>query len=74
MENKLILFITILAWVVGSISTILLLMRLYLKLTYTELDATIDAVLKNKVYSWPLTRPFMLAVVCWTWVLTFQYF
>jgi hypothetical protein len=72
--DKLILFITILAWIAGSISTVWYFMSLYHTNNYTDLEKALDQIRLGGTYTFPLLKPFIIAVMSWTWILTFQYF
>lgn len=69
--DKLILFITILAWVIGSLSTVLGLLKLYWLMTYTDLEKSIDLALRGGQYDHKPMKPLLLALICWTWIITF---
>ena len=62
-------FITTLAWIFGTLSTMLICLRLYTKSTYNERDAYFDAI-KGVRREFPIMVPLIVAIVCWTWVLT----
>ena len=71
--EKLITFITIIAWVMGVVSTVAFGLRVYGFFTYTELDKAMDAI--NGIHRrFPVMTSAITALVCWTWVLTFQVF
>jgi hypothetical protein len=68
--EKLITFITIIAWVLGLGSTALLSLRLYGAVTYTQFERDMDT-LRGVRTVFPMLKPFIVALLCWSWILTF---
>jgi len=62
-------FITVLAWIFGIASSLLLVARIIGKLTYDEIDEVRD-MLRGRVAYFPMLWPTVTAVVCWTWIVT----
>ena len=62
-------FVTILAWIFGVASTILLIARMIGAATYDEIDEARDA-LRGRMATFPMLWPAVTSVVCWIWVLT----
>jgi hypothetical protein len=44
-------------------------LRLLAKYLYDEKDRLLDA-LNGKIAVFPITKPLIVAVICWTWILT----
>lgn len=61
-------YLTTLAWIFGSLSTILIILRLLAFFTYSELDKLQDA-LRGGERTFPIFWPAVVSIVCWTWVL-----
>lgn len=70
MEEKIITFITIVAWVLAVGSTIMVVLRLYMQSTYTELHEALDSI-KGFKRSWPVKKPLIAAIISWAWIFTF---
>ncbi len=62
-------FFTILAWVFGTTSTLLLLFRIIGYFIYTDLDKNIDEI-KGIRRTFPITKPFIVSVISWAWILS----
>lgn len=62
-------FVNTIALVFGVGSTALLILRIYLRVTYSEFDQAIDAI-KGKVVTFPVLVPAVTATVCWAWLIT----
>lgn len=62
-------FINALAWIFGALATLLLLARLVGYWTYTERHKVLDQ-LRGIERSFPITWPFTISVICWTWLIT----
>jgi len=68
--DKLITFITIIAWVLGIGSTLLMGLRMRGYLTYSDREQLLDAA-RGIQRTFPLTVPSIIALICWSWILTF---
>ena len=69
--EKLILFLKIIAWVCGILSTTLSVICIYATLTYPDsMTETIDK-LQGKTRSYPVTPWFIAAVICWAFIIAF---
>jgi len=66
--DKLDVFFTIIAWPIGIGATLLFIARVLAIWTYTELDKALDG-LKGVRKTFPLTKPFITAIACWTWII-----
>jgi len=64
MEN----YITILAWIFGSLSTALTIIRILGWLMYSDLERTLDQ-LQGYTIKFPIVVPGTIAILCWVWVL-----
>jgi len=62
-------FITLLAWIFGVGSTLLVALRIWTGATYTLREKMLDQ-LQGQVATFPIMKPAILAVVCWAWLLT----
>lgn len=69
--EKIITFITITAWALGVVSTILVVLRIFAAASYTELERTFDEA-RGIRKTWPIIFPSALALICWSWIFTFQ--
>ena len=62
-------FVTILAYIFGSLSSLLLAGRILGWMAYDERDKLRDR-LKGFQIRFPIKWPFVISVVCWTWIFT----
>ena len=62
-------FITYLAWIFGVLATLLFIARFVGHMTYSDIDRIRDAA-KGVSVSFPMTKPFIVATVCWAWIFT----
>lgn len=62
-------FVTVLAWFFGCWSLLLIVMRIYARTIYTDLEKSIDRALKGGEYEFPLVTPTVITIICWSWVL-----
>jgi len=62
-------YITVLAWIVGVLSTILFIIRVHDGAVYTDLEKSMDAIKGQKV-SFPIKIPGALMIVSWSWIIT----
>ena len=61
-------FITVLAWIFGTLSGLLVVVaRIIGFMTYTEIDKTVDA-LKGYRREFPVTTPGIIFIVCVAWL------
>jgi hypothetical protein len=69
--DKLNLFLTIIAWVIGTLSTLYGGLLIYWGLNYPgSLEETIDKLNGySKVFN--PTRPFLIGLICWAFIITF---
>ena len=68
--EKLILFLHIIAWVLGICSTLLLILRIIGALTYSKTDELIDK-LKGQKTTYPIIWPSIISVICWAFIIAF---
>lgn len=62
-------FITTLAWIFGFLSTLVVVLRIWGYLSYTETDQYFD-MLKGVRKEFPLMIPIIIAIICWVWIFT----
>lgn len=67
-------FLTVLAWIFGVLSTLTVLLKIVLSLWYEfsksgQLQQTLDK-LQGKRYSFPIIVPGTVAIICWVWIFT----
>ena len=62
-------FLTALAWIFGVMSVFLIVLRIIGSITYSELDKLCDK-LEGKIVTFPLLTPTVVAIICFTWILT----
>lgn len=62
-------FVTVLAWVFGVLSTMLLVARIIGAITFTEKDRLRHAMRGEEV-TFPMLWPSVIAIVCWAWIIT----
>jgi len=60
-------FITILAWVFGVISSLVLVLRIYLFYDYDEIAEFRDAM-KGMKRTFPITIPASISIICLAWL------
>jgi len=63
----LIKFLTIVAYVLGSASTLVLLVKIFQALTYTELERIRDELCGLR-RTFPAIKPFIVALLCWAFI------
>ena len=66
--DTLILFITIIAWVIGVGTTLFTILRIIAYNSYTDLDRALDGI-KGVKASFPVTGLLITATVCWAWII-----
>jgi len=70
MESTL-LFLHIIAWIVGVISTIYSLFLTYWAFTYTgSLEEIVDSM-KGYKKTFNITKPWLIAIICWAFIIAF---
>jgi hypothetical protein len=69
--DKLILFLTIIAWVIGILSTLYGGLLLFWGLNYPgSLEETFDKM-KGYTKTFNPKRPLLVALICWAFIITF---
>lgn len=64
------IFLNIIAWVVGIASSIVLLLRILGAATYSEVDQIRDKM--NGIRrTWPVMWPGLIALICWAFIIAF---
>ena len=61
-------YLNALAWVFGVISTLLVVLQLYMAATYNKLDELVDKT-KGFTQTFPVLKPGIVMILCWTWVI-----
>jgi len=69
MNINLISFITIVAWPLAVLSTLLIILRIIAFFTYRELDKLKDQC-KGIYRSFPIAKPSLIALISWAWLFT----
>jgi hypothetical protein len=62
-------FLTIIAWVFGVLSSLLLLLKVLTAAMYSEQERRLDAC-RGRKRVFPIMKPLVLAVICWAWILS----
>lgn len=62
-------FLNTIALIFGILSSILLIARIIGLLTYSESERIKD-YLAGMVATFPIIKPFIISIICWTWVFT----
>jgi len=69
--EKLVLFLTVLAWIFGILSTVIFLGAVYLNVTYIgSLQESLDA-LRGKTRTYRAGVWLLIAIICWTFIIVF---
>lgn len=63
-------FFHIIAWVLGVGASLLLVIRLFFALTYSETERILDKM-NGKVVTFPVKWPAIVALVCWAYIIAF---
>jgi hypothetical protein len=66
--NKIDTFLLILAWPVGIINTLLVVVRLITAANYSDLDRLHDQC-KGQERTFPIILSSFIALACWAWIL-----
>lgn len=62
-------FVTVLAWIFGVGSSLLLVLSAWLTVSYeNSMEKNLDAI-RGYQKSYPLFWPLMIAIVCWAWII-----
>lgn len=70
MEQLIINFITVLAWIFGVLATLSIVIRVAARSIYSDLDRSLDA-LRGVRKTFPIIKPIILAAICWAWIISF---
>lgn len=62
-------FVTVLAWIFGTLSLGLIVLRIIGAINYSKLEATLDQM-QGRVVTFPLMKPGILFIVCVAWLLS----
>lgn len=62
-------FITTLAWVFGSLSSLLLILRIVGFFAYSDIEKLCDNI-QGKEKTFPVIFPGMIAIICWIWIIS----
>ena len=60
-------FITVLAWIFGSLSGLLVVARIIGFLSYSEYDKTVDAI-NGFTRTFPVVTPGIICIICVAWL------
>jgi hypothetical protein len=61
-------YITIIAWIFGVLSSLLIVLRLLAFATYSEIDRLCDSINGQRA-EFSIVWPSVVAILCWSWVL-----
>lgn len=65
------LFLNIIAWVVGSLSTLYAIFLTYWAFTYPGSIEELTDKMKGYTKTFNITRPWLIAIICWAFIIAF---